>query len=482
MSQTRPRREGSDFAWAPVATILLVTFLGTVNNNIVNVPMAQILRDLDVPLGEGALVVSSWTLTMAVLLPLGGWVGDRIGRRRLFVLSVAALGLAAAGAALAPNLAVLVTFRVLQGAASAGITPTVMALIADLVGPAHRARAVGYWATANGFGIAVGPPLGGLLSTWFGWRSIFWPTAVLAVVAVVMTLRLIPADAGRPQPLEWRGAVSLALGVGLLLSSWTAVPSLGVGSPAVLVLAAGGVLAFAVFALVIRRQATPFLPPSLLLNRTYLVSNTAAFCQMFCLGATLFAVPLYLTGTAGQSAPVAGALVFALPAAMTLLAPLSGRTTRRWGSTATIRAGLLLLGAAQVLLGVLLVAGAGRGADLVAVLLLAGLGVSGVQTPAAHDATVAAGRIGAGLGLFSVFRFAGSTCGAAWVAVVLSAHGSFGLLFAGCATMAALALAVSLSARRTEVAPAALPDDAATSLEPVLQGGVRAPEGASEAQ
>jgi MFS family permease len=439
--ETPTRREPEQgFAWMPVATVLLVTFLGTINNNIVNVPMTEILRDLDVPLAEGALVVSSWTLTMAALLPLGGWLGDRIGRRRLFLISVAVLGVAALGATWAPSLPVLVAFRVLQGAASAGITPTVMGLLADNVGPTHRARAVGYWAAANGFGMAVGPPLGGLLTAWFGWRSIFWPTALLATLAVVMTFRFVPADIGRPIRLEWKGALSLLLAVVLLLSCVAAIPALGVWSPTIWLLAAAGVLAAVAFTAISNRMAAPFLSPSLLLDRTFLVSNAAAFAQMFCLGAILLAVPLYLTRSAGRSPTAAGVLLFALPAAMTLLAPLSARASRRWGAIITIRAGLVVLATSAVLLGTAFVAGAGRGGDLVALLVLAGVGVAAVQTPAAHGATIASGGVGAGLGVFSVFRFGGSTCGAAWVAAVLAAGHSYGLVFSGCAVMAVASL------------------------------------------
>jgi hypothetical protein len=178
----------------------------------------------------------------------------------------------------------------------------------------------------------------------------------------------------------------------------------------------------------------------LLLDRTFMVSNSAAFSQMFCLGAMLLAVPLYLTGSAGRSPTAAGVLLFSLPAAMTLLAPLSAHASRRWGTIVTIRAGLAVLACSSGLFGIAFVAGAGRGPDLVALLLLAGLGVAAVQTPAAHGATVAAGGVGAGLGVFSVFRFGGSTCGAAWVAVVLGGGHSYGVVFSGCVVMAAVSL------------------------------------------
>lgn len=456
-------------AWLALAPLLLGTFIGTLNNNVVNVPMKSILGDLHVQLGAGALVVIAFNLTFAVLMPLTGWAGDRLGRRRVFCVAVTTVGAGAVGAALSPNLPVLVAFRVVQGAGTAAILPVVMALIAEIFGPVRRGRALGWWAAVNGLGQAVGPPAGGFLAGAFGWRSIFWPVVPLAAVAVVGALRLVPADRGRAVHLEWRGALSLTAGAALLLSSATAVPTLGWRSPAVAVLLLAGLSLLVVFRRVASRAATPFIPVSLLREPSYLRSCLAVTGQMFCLGATLLGVPLYLTRSQGISVARAGLLVFALPVAMTVLAPLSGLLTERIGPRRTIRSGLALLVLAEALVAFELASGRGRGADLVGTLVLAGVGVAFVQTPAATGATRSpAGRLGAGLGLFNLMRFAGSALGAAWVAIVLSAGGAYGLLFAACAAVGLLALA------GTYAGPDPLPAGAAAPTEParaVASGG-----------
>src|SRR6185437_7710507 len=188
---------------------------------------------------EGVLVVVAFNLTFAVLMPLTGWLGDRFGRRRVFVSAVLTLGAGALGAALAPNLVVLVGFRVIQGAATAAILPTVMSMIADIFGPKRRGRAMGLWAAANGLGQAVGPPLGGVLVGSLGWRAIFWPVVPLTAIAAVATLRVVPCYPGRPLGIDWLGALSLTAGAALLIGAATAVPREGASSPIVLGLAAG---------------------------------------------------------------------------------------------------------------------------------------------------------------------------------------------------------------------------------------------------
>ncbi|MGH9066812.1 MAG: MFS transporter, partial [Acidimicrobiales bacterium] len=132
------RAAGGRPAWTALAPLLLGTFIGTLSNNIVNVPMSAIMAGLHVNLAKGALVVITFALTFAVLMPITGWLGDRIGRRRLFCGAVAVLGLGSAGASLAPSLSALVACRVVQGAGTAAILPTVMALITDIVGVQRR--------------------------------------------------------------------------------------------------------------------------------------------------------------------------------------------------------------------------------------------------------------------------------------------------------------------------------------------------------
>jgi MFS family permease len=435
------RRGGS---WLALVPLLVGTFTGTVNNAIVNVPMADILASLEVPLRYGALVVVAFNLSFAVLMPLSGWVGDRIGRRRLFCIAMATLAVSAVGCAFAPNLAVLVGFRVVQGAATAAVLPGVMSLIASMFDVDSRGRALGWWAAVNGAGQAVGPALGGLLAGWVGWRTVFWPAVPLALLAWGMTLWLVPRDERRPVPLEWRGAVLLTVSAGLFLGAASAVAPLGVSSPVVWGGALLGLLGAVGFVAVERGRRDAFLPPGLLLEPRYLRSSLGVVAQMFCLGATLLGLPLYLVSRHGVTTATAGLLVLALPLTMAVLAPLAGVATERLSPRGALRWGLAVLIVGQVALALLL--GAGRSPDvwLVAVLVVVGAGVAFVQTPAATGATRSkAGRRGAGLGLFNLLRFGGSALGASWVAATVGtsdAGSVYGIVFVVCAAVAVLGL------------------------------------------
>ena len=428
---------------AVLLTLLGATLLGTVINNVLNVPLRDITADLGVSLSSGVLVVSSFVLVLAAGMALSGWVGDRFGRRRTIIASLALMAVAMVGAALAPSLPVLVSMRALQGLACAAYPPAVMGMLATIYGPGQRARTMSAWAAANGIGQAIGPPLGGLLADLAGWRAIFWCLAPIAVILLVATVLVVPDDRGHATALHWPGAVSLTLGAALLMTAATAVPQHVVPAWLIITLAVAGVGLLAIFVITSAKAAAPIIRPRLIVESRFLRSTVAASAQMFCLAATLVAVPLYATGTLGRTTAITGLLVLALPAAMAVLAPVVGLLSERGRPRWILRTGLVLVGTAELLLG-LYAGNDGRSvALLIALLLAVGVGVALVQTPSAAGATRSpAGRSGAALGLFNMMRFGGSALGAAWVAVVYP-HGDLLLLFAGCTAIAAVGLLVS---------------------------------------
>lgn len=435
---------GRRAAWLVQSPLLLGSFIGTLSNNIVNVPLKQILGGLHVPLSLGFLVVVSFNVTFAALMPVTGWAGDHFGRRRVFCAALATLAVGSAGAALAPDLALLVVFRVIQGAGTAAILPNVMTLTTQIYGPERRGRGLGLWSAANGLGQASAPLLSGTLAGWLSWRAVFWPTVPLAALALVAALRLVPRTPPGHSAIEWRGATSITLAAGLLLSAAAMVP---VGGSALVVaapIAVAGLVAAWAYLRASHRFDPPFLPPSLLSEPSFLRSSVAVIAQMFCFASIMLAVPLNLAADSRISPVAVGLYLFALPATMTVLAPLSGLAIDAFGPRRTIRLGLVILTAALAGLGGLLSHPAHASAALVGLLVLAGCGVALVQTPAATGATrSSAGRLGAGIGLFNLLRFAGSALGGCWVAVVLSSGNLYGLLFAGSVVVALVGLAAT---------------------------------------
>jgi MFS family permease len=445
-------RERAEVRPGVVATPLVVgTFASTIANTLVNVPLATIVRDLHAPLSSGALVVIAFNVLCALMLPIAGWLGDRIGRRTLFLVAMAGVTVGAAGAALAPNLPVLVGFRAVQGMAGALVLPSVLALLTGVAGAARRGRAVSWWAASNGAGQAAGPALGGLLADALGWRAVFVVIIPFALFAFAGGWLCVPRDRGRPVPLDWHGALALTAGTGLLLASASAVTSLGAGSPAVWICAGLGLLVLAGFVLVERRADAPFVPPSLLVEPRFVRSSVTAMCQMFCLTATLVAVPLHLTERAGRSAAVAGLVVVALPLAMTVLAPAAGLATERWRPRWVLRIGLLTLGLAELALAILLASNRPVGAPLLAAVIGVGAGIAFTQTPATAGAARSA-VVGAGLGVFNMMRFVGAALGGAAVATVLGddGAGAYAMVAVINAAVALLALGVTFLGRNPQ--------------------------------
>ena len=429
-----------------LVALLGATVLGTISNNIVNVPLRQITEDFSAPVTQGVLVASASVLVLAIAMPLTGWVSDRLGRRRTLLLALTVLLVGTIGAAVAPTLGTLVGARALQGLGCAAVPVAVMGTLARTWPAAQRSRVMGTWGAANGVGQAIGPPIGGLVADAFGWRAIFVGLAPLTVAVLVVTWRAMPRDPAVRTRIDGVGAGSLTVGVALLMSAITAAPQPGV--PGWLA-AAGAVLgldSLAFFVVTSLRRSDPFIDPRLLVEMRWLRSATGVFVQQSSLAAVLVAVPLYLTGVVGVSASLTGLLVFALPLVWAVLAPLVGLLADRVGPRPVLRTGLALLVAVDAGLAVALGAGVRHLLPLTALLVAAGVGIALVQTPALTGATRSpAGQRGAGLGLFNMMRFVGAAVGTA--AVAAAWPDGLGWLFVGTATAAALGLVLSFLGR-----------------------------------
>ncbi|MGI5231841.1 MFS transporter [Actinoallomurus sp. CA-142502] len=438
------------------AALMVGTFASTIANTLVNVPLAVMTADLGAPLTSGTLIVVAFNLTCAVGLPFAGWLGDRLGRRRVFLLSMIGVMLGALGAATAPTLGVLVVFRLVQGFSGALVLPTVLALLTAAAGAERRGRAVSWWAAANGAGQAAGPTVGGLLTDAFGWRSVFVVIVPFAAVAFAGGWRSIPRTPPRVVRLDLAGALPLAAGVAFVLVGASAVAPAGLWSPVVWAGLGSGIAALGAFVLVERRRAEPFVPLGLLAEPRFVRSAVAALCQMFCLTATLLTVPLHLTARLGVSSHAAGMLVVALPLAMTLLAPVAGLLTERWSPRRALRGGLVCLALAEVALALVVAVGGSGGGPmmaLVTVVTFIGAGMALTQTPATAGASRSAQEAdsGTGLGVFNMLRFVGATLAGAVVAVIAGdapgGDGSSEAMALVCAGMALLALLVSFAGR-----------------------------------
>ncbi|NWF27198.1 MFS transporter [Streptomyces sp. PKU-EA00015] len=327
--------------------VVLTTVLGSgmalLDSTVVNVALPQIGRDLDADLAVLQWTVNAYMLTLAGLILLGGALGDRYGRRRIFVLGVVWFAIGSLLCGLAPNGGILVAARALQGVGGALLTPGSLALIQASFHPDDRARAVGLWSGLGGVGAAVGPFVGGWLVDGPGWRWVFLLNVPLAALCVPVALRHVPESrnlraVGRFDVL---GAVLGAAALGLVtyaLIDATVWPGLV------------GVLVGVAFVLVERRRPEPMLPLSVFAIRQFTAVNLVTLCVYAAFGGFFFLVALQLQVVAGYSALGAGTALLPTTVLMLLLSAKSGELGERIGPRIPLTVGPLLCAAGTMLM------------------------------------------------------------------------------------------------------------------------------------
>jgi MFS transporter, DHA2 family, methylenomycin A resistance protein len=357
---------------------------------VVNVALPQIAADLHASVAVLQWVVDAYALTFAVLLLSAGSLGDRFGAKSLFMLGFALFAAASVACGLAPNGALLVAGRAVQGIGAALLVPTSLALLnqASAHDDALRARAVALWTAAGGVSMAVGPLVGGLLIGAFGWRSIFWVNVPVAIVGLAMTLR-VPDTIRRPDA-QRLDAGSQLLGIvalsGLIGAVIEARP-LGLTHPVVMI---GLVLAVAcgiAFVRAERRSSAPMVPPDVF--RDARLGPLIAFGTLVNLTyyGIIFVLSLYLQQLLGYSAIRAGVAYIPLTATFIVSNVASGWLTGRTGARIPMAAGAIV-GALGFALLLRLDASSTYATMLVAFLLIpTGIGLA---VPAMTTATLAA--------------------------------------------------------------------------------------------
>ncbi|MCJ0869393.1 MFS transporter [Streptomyces sp. AP-93] len=383
--------------------IVLTTVLGSamalLDSTVVNVALPAIGRDLGADLAVLQWTVNAYLLTLAGLILVGGALGDRFGRRRIFVLGVAWFAVGSLLCGIAPNAGVLIAARALQGIGGALLTPGSLALIQGSIHPDDRARAVGLWSGFGGVGAAVGPFLGGWLVDGPGWRWVFLLNVPVAALCIPVALRHVPEsrDPAAHGRFDVAGAVLGAASLALLTYALIEARS---GAALVVGAAVGGVLLAAVFVVVERRRADPMVPPDIFSSRLFTAVNLVTLCVYAAFGGFFFLVVLQLQVVSGYSALAAGAALLPTTALMLLLSARSAQLGERIGPRIPLTVGPLLCAA-----GMLLMLRVGPQApyvrDVLPALLVMGLGMAALVAPltATVLSSVDPGRAGLASGI-----------------------------------------------------------------------------------
>src|SRR3954449_10499133 len=366
-------------------TLLIVSaalFMTALDNLIVTVALPSIRQDLGATVQDLEWTVNAYTLTFAVLLIPAAALGDRFGRKHVFVGGLALFMLASAAAALAPSTGALVLARALQGAGGAIIDPLSLTLLAAAYPAERRGLALGVWAGVSGFGVAVGPLLGGLVVAGLAWQWVFWLNVPLGLLLLLPVAARTPRESRGPaERLDVPGVALVGVGLFGVVFGLVRGNADGWTSPLVLASVAAGATLVAAFVAWERRAAAPMVPLELFRSRTFAATNAVSFVMFFGMFGSIFLLTQVLQFAMGAGPLEAGVKMLAWTGATMLVAPVAGATAERVGPRAYLALGLTLQGIALVWMSMVTEPGLAYGA-LVVPFVLAGSGMAMCFAPA----------------------------------------------------------------------------------------------------
>lgn len=375
-------RTGTRAGALAIASVVLGSGMAFLDTTVVNVALPALAEDLGVGFSSLQWIVDGYLLTLGSLLLLGGVLGDRWGRRRVYRGGIVLFALASAGCAAAPAAGWLVAGRLVQGMGAAAMVPGSLALIGGGFADEDRAEAIGSWTAWSGITTAMGPFLGGWLVDTVSWRAVFLINLPVAAVALWMAGRYVPEsrDEEAGARLDVPGAATVTLGLAGLVFGLIEGPRVGFSDPVVgssLVLGAAALVAFVA---VERRADEPLVPLQLFSSRRFTGANLATLAVYAALNVVLFLVVIQLQDALGYSALAAGAALVPINLLLLVLSPAAGRVAERVGHRVPMTVGPLVA-AAGLLLMVRVQPGAGYVTDVLPAVIVFGLGLAATVAP-----------------------------------------------------------------------------------------------------
>jgi EmrB/QacA subfamily drug resistance transporter len=352
-------RLGTPVGRGVLATTILGSAMAFLDGTVVNIALPAIGRQFGTTLAGLQWTVTGYTLTLAAFVLVGGSLGDRFGRREVFLVGVVWFALASLACGLAPNIGFLIAFRALQGVGSALLTPGALALIQSVFHPDDRAKAVGAWSGLASIAGAAGPLVGGWLVEYASWRWIFLVNLPLAAAVVTIALRYVPETRETTSGhFDVPGAVLGALGLAGVTYALVEAGAKGLGATSVIVTGLAGLAGLLAFVLVERRSPAPMMPLALFGSREFSAANALTLTAYGALGAVFFFFATYLQVVGGYKPLAAGLASLPTTIVMMLLSSRVGGLTTKIGPRR-----LMTAGGALTAVGALIVATAGHHPD-----------------------------------------------------------------------------------------------------------------------
>jgi EmrB/QacA subfamily drug resistance transporter len=413
-------------AWT-LAIVSVGLFMVVLDNLVVSVALPSIHRDLGASIQSLEWTVNAYTLSYAVFLLTGSALGDRLGRKQMFMFGIGLFTLSSAAAALAPSTGALIAARAVQGFGAAIATPLTLTLLADAFPPARRGVAIGVWSAVSGIAVALGPLVGGAVVQAASWHWIFWINVPIGLVLVPLAGARLIESRGPNANLDLGGLALGSTGLFGIVYGLVRSQSLGWTSPTVLIALIAGMVLVAAFIAYERRAEAPMLPMSFFAQRSFAVTNVVSLAMYFGMFGSIFFLSQFLQNVLHNSPLQAGVKLLVWTGATMVVSPLAGFFSERFGSRLFMAAGL---GLQAVALGWLatLASVDQTYTSMIGPFILGGAGMALVFAPAANAvlSSVGTDQTGQASGATNAIRELGGVLGVSVLATVFTSHGGYG--------------------------------------------------------
>jgi EmrB/QacA subfamily drug resistance transporter len=412
-------------AWTFAITSVAL-FMVALDNLVVTTALPVIKVDLGASLSALEWMVNAYTLTFAVLLLTGAALGDRFGRRRMFIVGLFIFTAGSAAAALSPSSDVLIIARAIQGVGGAFVTPLSLTILSSAVPPERRAVALGAWGGIAGLAIAIGPLVGGAIAEGVNWHWIFWLNVPIGIVAIILSTFRLEESYGPDGSLDLVG-LGLVSG-GLFALVWGVIHGneLGWGDPQILVALAIGAILVALFVAWESRTESPMLPLRFFRSRGFTAANVVSFLMYFGVFGAVFLLVQFFQIVQGLSPFQSGLRTLPWTAMPAFVAPIAGLLAGRIGGRPILVAGMVALAAGLAWIAAVTTPTV-EYLVLVPGFVMAGVGMGLFFAPIANVVLSSVDRIeeGQASGATNTIREIGGVFGVAVLASVFSANGSY---------------------------------------------------------